>query len=324
MQLGILEQMAKPVGVSAEEMARHTLNMVQRAEALGYTRYWFAEHHGTRGMVSSAPEIMMAAAASQTSHIKVGSGGILLPQYSPFKVASQLAQLEALYPGRIEGGMGRSPGGAEFIRTRLADDKPNQLADYPDKLDALIHYLDGSARVKAAPRTISRPSLYSLGLGTNSGVLAGVLGIGYVFGHFLKPAGGTAAIRAYRDAFQPGFMEQDDVKACVFVICGEDDAHAEHLAKTQDIWLLNTEKGLDSQVPTPTQAAEKYSALNKKEQHKIEQNRQRMIIGGPHTVKHKLDQLRTDYECEDWLILCNIHDLDEKRRSYERVAALYL
>ncbi|TVT29018.1 LLM class flavin-dependent oxidoreductase [Salinicoccus cyprini] len=324
MKLGILDQMPKPKGRTAEETAAHTIEMAQLAEALGYGRYWFAEHHATRGMVSSAPEIMMAAAASRTKKIKVGSGGILLPQYSAFKVASQIAQLESLFPGRIEAGVGRSPGGGEFIRRLLADDKPNQMEAYPDKLKNLIQYLDGSAHVRAAPRTTDRPELYSLGLGENSALLAGLLGIGYVFGHFIRPDRGAAAFQTYRDAFSPGFMDEPAARACVFIICGRNDRHAEQLAESQDIWLLNVEKGLDSQVPTPQAAKEKIDALTEDEVQKIKNNRRRMIIGGPGTVKAELDHFSNLYQCEDWLVLCNIHDWEERKRSFERLAGIYL
>ncbi|WP_031548245.1 LLM class flavin-dependent oxidoreductase [Salinicoccus luteus] len=324
MKLGILDQMPQPKGKTAEQTAAHTIDMAQTAENLGYERYWFAEHHATRGMVSSAPEIMMATVASRTRTLKVGSGGILLPQYSPFKVASQIAQLESLFPGRIEAGVGRSPGGGEFIRKLLADGKPNQMAEYPDKLKDLIQYLDGSARVRAAPRTTARPELHSLGLGENSAVLAGILGIGYVFGHFIRPDRGVEAFRAYHDAFEPGFMAQPSARACAFVVCGEDDKHAEALAQSQDIWLLNVEKGLDSQVPTPEAAQKKYEALTEAEREKVKHNRRRMIIGGPETVRAELDHYSALYECDDWLILCNLHDWEEKKRSFERLAEIYL
>lgn len=323
MKLGILDQMPKPKGRTAEETAAHTIEMAQLSEALGYERYWFAEHHATRGMISSAPEIMMAAVASRTKKMKVGSGGILLPQYSAFKVASQIAQLESLFPGRIEAGVGRSPGGGEFLRRLLADDKANQMEEYPDKLKHLITYLDGSAKVRAAPRTTDRPKLYSLGLGENSALLAGLLGIGYVFGHFIRPDRGAAAFQTYRDAFTPGFMSEPSAKACVFIVCGKDDRHAEQLAISQDIWLLNVEKGLDSQVPSPEAAKGRMATLNEDEVNKIKSNRRRMIIGGPETVRAELDHFSNLYQCEDWLVLCNIHDWEEKKRSFERLADIY-
>src|SRR5690625_3213350 len=123
MKLGILDQMAQLKGMTAEETAAHTIQLAKYVEKLGYERYWFAEHHATEGLASSSPEIMMAATAAGTTKLKVGSGGILLPQYSSYKVAAQLLQLQSLFPGRIEAGVGRSAGSNERIRSLLADGK---------------------------------------------------------------------------------------------------------------------------------------------------------------------------------------------------------
>ncbi|AKG73603.1 LLM class flavin-dependent oxidoreductase [Salinicoccus halodurans] len=323
MRLGILDQMPQPKGKTAEETAAHTMEMVRHAENLGYESYWFAEHHATRGMVSSSPEIMMAAAAARTEKIKVGSGGILLPQYSAYKVAAQISQLESLFPGRIEAGVGRSTGGGEFLRSRLADFKSDQMGEYPGKLQDLVSYLNREGRIRPAPRTAEKPELYALGLGENSAELAAGMGIGYVFGHFIKPDRGGASFEAYREHFKPGLLEAPKSKACVFVICGEDDAHAEKLAASQHAWLLNVEKGLDSRVPDIEEAQERMAALNEKEKEKVARNKRRMIIGGPETVKRELDYYREIYQCEDWLLLCNLHDWEEKKRSFERVIELY-
>ncbi|WP_020008088.1 MsnO8 family LLM class oxidoreductase [Salinicoccus albus] len=323
MKLGILEQMPQPKGKTAEETAAHTIEMAQYAENLGYERYWFAEHHATRGMVSSSPEVMMAAAAANTERINVGSGGILLPQYSAYKVAAQFSQLESLYPGRIEGGVGRSPGGGEFLRERLADFKPNQVAEYPQKLEDLAGYINREGQIQPAPRTAGKPALYSLGLGENSAKTAAALGIGYVFGHFIKPDRGKASFDAYRNSFTPGLMEAPDAKACVFVVCGADDAHAEYIAQSQHVWLLNVEKGLNSQVPPAEEAEKKMNSLSGKERDSVEKNKRRMIIGGPQKVKAALDYYSDLYQCEDWLILCNLHDWQEKKDSFRRVMEMY-
>ncbi|KKK33806.1 hypothetical protein WN59_09320 [Salinicoccus sediminis] len=324
MRIGILDQMPQPKGWTAEETATGALEMARHAENMGYGSYWFAEHHATRGMVSSSPEIMMAAAAARTESIKVGSGGILLPQYSAYKVAAQISQLESLYPGRIEAGVGRSTGGGEFVRKRLADFKHNQMGDYPEKLEALTGYLNKEGQVRAAPRTEGKPELYALGLGENSAEMAASLGIGYVFGHFIKPDRGEASFETYRRNFKPGLLASPKAKACVFVVCGEDDEHAEHLSASQHIWLLNVEKGLDSQVPDVKTAQKRMASLNEKEKESVGKNRKRMIIGGPEKVKRELDHFSEIYQCEDWLLLTNLYDWEEKRKSFERVSELYL
>lgn len=321
MKLGILDQMAQPIGYSAEQTAARTIKIAQVAEELGFERYWFAEHHATRGLASSSPEIMMAAIAANTKTIKVGSGGILLPQYSAYKVAAQLSQLQALFPGRIEAGVGRSPGGNETIRALLADHKPNQLAAYPEKLKDLLAFLRGTGQVRSAPRTETPPFLYSLGLGENSAELAASLGIGYVYGHFINPSRGEEAHRIYQSKFVPGYMNEPHARSAIFVVCGETDEHAEELALSQDVWLLRVEKGLDSRVPGIAEVKKKKWSLREQEQMRM--NRKRMIVGGPEKVKNDLLRLSKQYQCDDWLILTNIYDFDEKQRSYQRIIELF-
>lgn len=321
MKLGILDQMAQPKHTSAEEMTKRTVEMAQEAEKIGYERYWFAEHHATKGLAVSSPEIMMAAVAAQTKTLKVGSGGILLPQYSAYKVATQILQLQALFPGRIEAGVGRSPGGNETIRALPADDKPNQMAEYPVKLADLITFLQGSGKVRAAPRTEDRPDLYSLGLGENSADMAAQLGVGYVYGHFINPSTGIEAHRQYRNHFTPGYLQKPHARSAIFIVCGETDEHAEELAISQDVWLLQVEKGLDSRVPSVAEAKAKNWRERDKEQ--MRNNRKHMIVGGPKKVKEELLYLSDQYQCEDWLVLTNIYDFHEKQRSYQRIMEFF-
>lgn len=323
MKLGVLDQMAQPKGMTAEETTARTIEMAQYVEELGYERYWFAEHHATRGLASSSPEIMMAAVAAKTAKLKVGSGGILLPQYSAYKVATQLFQLQALFPGRIEAGVGRSSGGNETIRSLLADGKPNQLADYPDKLTDLITFLSKDGKVNAAPRTEDIPNLFSLGLGESSAKLAAELGIGYVYGHFINPNRGKEAHQTYRANFRQGYLKHPDRRSAIFVICGETDEQAEELAISQEVWLLYVEKGLDSRVPSIEEAKAKVKSWSDKEKEQMRENRKRMIIGGPEKVKSELLHLSEHYQCNDWLILTNIYDFQEKQQSYRRIMELF-
>ncbi|MDQ0270618.1 LLM class flavin-dependent oxidoreductase [Cytobacillus purgationiresistens] len=321
MRLSILDQIARPKEKTVEETMAETLDTVSYAEELGYERYWFAEHHGTKGMTSSSPEIMMAAAASRTTSIHVGSGGILLPQYSPYKVAAQLLQLQSLFPGRIDAGVGRSPGGNERIRLALSDGKENQLSKYPEKLEELIRFLEGNKGLQATPRTEEAPALFSLGLGENSAKLAAQLGIGYVFGHFIHPDRGQEAHQKYRDNFISGMMRNPHALSAIFIICGESDEHAEELAASQDLWLLRTEKGLDSRIPSIEEAQS--MKLREEDKKLIQKNRRRMIIGSPKKVKEELSAVTERYQNDEWLVLTNVYDYKEKRRSFERLASLF-
>ena len=328
--LSILDQVPIPSGSDAYKTLEHTRELARTAEALGYYRYWFAEHHSTKGLASTSPEIMMSHIAASTSNIKVGSGGVLLPQYSPFKVAENFRQLEALHPGRVDLGVGRSPGGTAKTRLALTDGINKSLNEFPRQLEELSHYLTDSmprghkfAGIKAAPQTDSPPSLWLLGMGENSAKKAAELGIGYVFGHFIKPDRGKNALQTYYQQFQPTYYSPSpSAIIALFVVCGETDEEAEELALSQDLWLLRVEKGLDSRVPSIDEAKQyRYTVT---EEERVKNNRKRMIIGSRETVKKKIDKLAEHYQTEEFMVLTNIHDYDERRKSYERLAHIYL
>ncbi len=327
--LHILDQVAIPKGQSAQETLVHTTELAKLAETLGYERYWFAEHHSTRGLASTAPEILMAHIASHTSTLRTGSGGILLPQYSPFKVAEVTRQLEALYPGRIEIGVGKSPGGIERTRLALTDGVKKELSQFDRQLEDLLFYLSDSlpsghrhAGVKAAPLVDSYPPVWLLGLGENSAIQAASLGINYIFGHFIHPARGRQAFEAYRSHFSPSvFSRQPQSMFAVFVICADTDEEASRIATSTDLWLLRVEKGLDSRVPS-IEEAENYH-YTEQEKKKVLQNRQRMIVGSKQTVQEQLQILMDRYQTGEIMILNNSFDPMEKQRSFERIAELF-
>nr|WP_326238935.1 LLM class flavin-dependent oxidoreductase [Peribacillus psychrosaccharolyticus] len=216
--------------------------------------------------------------------------------------------ITSLFPGRIEAGVGRSPGGNETFRSLLAEGKPNQLADYPDKLTDLITFLSNDGNVSAVPRTKDAPNLYSLGFGENSAKLAAKLGIGYVYGHFINPNSGKEAHQTYRAKFRQGYLSH----SAIFVICGETDEQVEELAISQDVWLLHVEKSLDIRVPSIEEA--KAKSWNDKEKEQMLENRKRMIIGGPKKVKSELLHLSERYQCNDWLNL-TIFMISKKNNS---------
>ncbi|WP_099301680.1 LLM class flavin-dependent oxidoreductase [Bacillus sp. Marseille-P3800] len=315
MRLSILDQVPTSIGKTVEETAQQTVDLVIRAEQLGYERYWFAEHHGTKGLVSSSPELWMATAAAKTSRIRVGSGGVLLPQYSAYKVASMFNQLEVMYPNRIDGGLGRSPGGNERIRRALANGKDSEMDRFWDKVDEVVQWTTNRshAGMTASPLPITNPSLYILGLGERSATVSAEKGLGFVHGFFIQPDRLKEAHEAYRLAVS----DHKDALTAVFVICGEDDAHAESLAKQQDLWLLQTEKGLDSRIPY-----EMNRQLTVREEEIIVKNRKRMIIGSVDTVKLKLERLAEEAQSDQFLLLTNVFDYKEKRKSFERLSTL--
>jgi len=330
MKISVLDQAPVSSGDSSEKTLEHTLELAKWTESLGYHRYWVAEHHNTSGLVSSSPEIMMTRIASVTNEIRVGSGGILLPQYSPYKVAENAKTLEAFFPNRIDLGVGRSPGGSPLTRSALTDNQHKSLSEFPRQLADLQGFLHNSLPrdhefrlVKAGPRTEKVPPLWVLGLSERGAENAAKLGLGFVFGHFINPKNGTVALKAYRESFVPSkTMEAPQSFVCVFVVCAETKEEAEELALSQDNWLLNVGKGLGTKVPSIEQVRKK--TFSNKDLNIIKKNRDRAIIGTPETVKEQLMQLQKLYQTDEFMIITNIYDFKAKKKSYQLLAETLL
>ncbi|MDG5471863.1 LLM class flavin-dependent oxidoreductase [Jeotgalibacillus sp. ET6] len=323
MKLGILDQVPLSKGQTVKKTIEQTIELAIEAEKLGYTRYWFAEHHNTNGLLSASPELWITRIASETSKIKVGSGGVLLPQYSPLKVAEMFKSLEAFFPERIDLGIGRSPGGTERTRSALTDGGENNLDEFPRQVDDLIGFLQNDLpkqhpyrMVKATPRAGDAPPIWILGLSPSSGKLAAEKGLGLTFGHFINPDKWEATLTAYREHFKKE-PEKELVNACVFVACGETEEEAEEIALSQDMWLLGLEKG-DTQVPSLEEIKSK--TVSQEDQKKITHNRRRAIVGTPARVKAELEELSRKYGIDEFLIITNTYRHADRLKSYRLIA----
>jgi luciferase family oxidoreductase group 1 len=330
MKLSVLDQVPVSSGETHEEALEHTLELAKWTEQLGFHRYWVAEHHNTIGLASTSPEILMTRIASVTNRVRIGSGGILLPQYSPYKIAENAKTMEAFFPGRIDIGVGRSPGGSPITRKALMDHLYKNLDEFPRQLADLQGFLHNSLPrdhefrlVKAGPRIEKVPPLWVLGLSERGARNAAELGLGFVFGHFINPENGIAAMCTYREHFSPSeTMENPQSFVCIFVVCAETEGEAEALALSQDKWLLNVGKGAGTVVQSPDQVWKK--PFNKDELKTIRHNRKRAIVGTPDTVRQKLLQLQDEYQTDEFMIITNIHDFKAKKKSYELVAEAIL
>ncbi|CAM3808008.1 MsnO8 family LLM class oxidoreductase [Alkalicoccus chagannorensis] len=317
MELGILDQIPLPEGMQAEQMAAETKALVQTASREGYRRYWFAEHHSTNGMLSAAPELWIARLAAEAEQMAFGSGGILLPQYSPLKTAETFSTLSAMYPGRIELGVGNSPGGTERTRQALADGREAEDR-FHEKLEELQHFLHGTMPkhhpyriVKTTPRQAAAPPLWLLGLSPRSAETAAALDTGLVFGHFISPDQAEETMeRYYARAASPR------VRVCVFVVCAGTDAEAEQLALTQDAWLQQVRRG-SSIVPSPDHAA---AILDRAGKEAVQHERRRAVIGSPASVRQQLEALADVYGTTDFLLITNVHDQEARRHSYAHIS----
>ncbi|WP_309086841.1 LLM class flavin-dependent oxidoreductase [Domibacillus sp.] len=324
MKLSVLDQSVIAAGETGADALKKTVKLAQLAEAMGYTRFWTAEHHNTNGMAGSAPEILISHIASQTKSIRVGSGGVLLPQYSPYKIAENFKVLEALFPNRIDLGIGRSPGGAADTRLALTDGVRRSLNEFPRQVRDLHRYLtDRDEAVKAYPKTSGLPEMWMLGITHRGARTAAENGTAFTYGHFINPYNGQRAMKQYRSDFQPSaLLKQPKVNVCIFVVCAPSQEKADEIALSQDAWLLAVEKGEDTRIPTIEEAKRKIVTQADKE--KIKENRKRIIVGTPQKVRDELLALSDAYQTEEFIVIANVHNFEDKVQSYTRLAEVML
>jgi len=239
MILGVLDQSPIRSGGTPTEAIQETLILAEHADRLGYTRYWLAEHHSSGGLAGAAPEVLMGQVAARTSRIRVGSGGVMLSHYSPLKVAENFRVLEALFPGRIDLGIGRAPG-SDQRTARALRHGPGAvpLEHFPQQLADLIGFLhdelpDGHpyGGVRAMPAGPSAPPIWILGSSSDGAALAAHFGTAFSYAHFINAVGGVDATRFYRESFRPSArLAAPQASVAVFALCAETEAEAERLA----------------------------------------------------------------------------------------------
>src|SRR5687767_10828914 len=249
MRLSILDQSPVISGSDARRAIEETLALARRADALGYYRYWLAEHHALAALGDPCPEVLLARLGAETRRLRVGTGGVLLPYYSAFRTAEAFRMLEALYPGRIDLGLGRAPGGDMRTAQAVGGGRVPSAEDFPQQVWELVGHLDGTLpedhpyrRVRVQPEVATAPEVWLLGSSDYSGALAAQLGLPFSFAHFINPSGGDAVTRAYREVFKPGRESAPRAMVCTFAICAPSDAEAERLAAPIDLRRLQDRK----------------------------------------------------------------------------------
>jgi luciferase family oxidoreductase group 1 len=327
LRLGVLDQSPVPEGSSAGDALRNTLDLARLADRLDYTRYWVAEHHGTSGLACNSPEVMIGPIAAATSRLRVGSGGIMLPHYSPLKVAENFSMLSSLYPGRIDLGIGRAAGTSPMVAFALQRDRrqaaPN---DFREQLDELLALL---ANRPLADRRFARldqvhfesPEVALLGSSPDSCIWAAELGLPYVFADFINP-GGAALARHYQQNFSPSdLLKTPRTTVAAWAICAETDAEAERLSLSFRMMMTLLFRGQSIAVPTVERAA-RFLAEEGLMPASTPPNR-RIITGTPPRVREAIETLAHEYEAEEVLIVNIMHDHAARRRSYELIAEAF-
>ena len=326
MKLGILDQSPVISGHTPARAVHETIRLAQRAEALGYARYWLAEHHALAALADPCPEILATRVAAETRTIRVGTGGVLLPYYSAMKVAEQFRMLEALYPGRIDLGIGRAPGGDRLTALAVAEGRSLDAEHFPEQVQYLAAHLSGAlpaghplSAVRAMPSGGTMPQIWLLGSSDYSGALAAKLGLRFAFAHFINADGGDVVMREYRAKYQPSALEPAPQSLlCVFVVCAQTQAEAERLSASINLRRLNMDYGVNAPVPSNEEAAAyPYSPTDMR---RMAHHARRLVVGAPDTVRRRLLALKDESQADELMIITITGDYESRLRSYELVA----
>jgi luciferase family oxidoreductase group 1 len=323
--LSVLDQTPVIDGHSVADAIAATVELAQLADDLRYTRYWCAEHHGLRGVSNPCPEVMLARLGSVTRRIRLGSGGVMLPYYSPFKVAEQFMMLEALFPNRIDLGVGRAPGGDMRTAQAVAAGAYNRGDIFPQQVTDLVGLMndtlpeDHLARgVLLQPQIETRPQLWMLGSSEFGGLLAAQLGIRFAFAHFINAHFGHQVAHAYRERFTAGNETQPYLAAAVFVICADTEQEAADLEKAVDLRRVQMAYGLNAPIPTVEQGV--VQEYGDREKLVIDREKPRSIIGTPERVTERMLALQEQFQADELVVLTVAGSYRARLRSYELLA----
>ncbi|MPZ57110.1 MAG: MsnO8 family LLM class oxidoreductase [Rhizobiales bacterium] len=328
--LSILDLSPVTTATPGAAALRNTLDLARLADRLGYRRYWLAEHHNLPAIASAAPDIMIGQVAAVTRHMRVGSGGVMLPNHAPLVVAERFKVLEALFPGRIDLGLGRAPGTDPV--TSYALRRRQGIGDDDDFLERFQELLLIESRgfpeghpfsnVWAMPLDVPLPPVWLLGSSGYSAELAAAVGAGFSFAHHFANHDAVAAMRSYRDRFRPSAaLREPAAILAVHVVCAETDAEAERLATTVDLNFVRRAKGEYRSLASPEEAAAyPYAPIDRE---RIKAGRTRVFVGSTSTVQGRLLPLVEATKADEVMITCMIYDHAARKRSYELLAGTF-
>jgi luciferase family oxidoreductase group 1 len=323
-RLSVLDLSPIPSDGDAGTALRNTIDLARQTERLGYHRYWVAEHHNMPGIASSATAVLIGHVASATEKIRVGSGGIMLPNHAPLIVAEQFGMLEAFHPGRIDLGIGRAPGTDQRTALAVRGSMAALTAEnFPQQLGELMAYFepDENRAVNAVPAVGHKPPFWLLGSSGFSAQLAGALGLPFAFAHHFSAQNTLPAVRLYRESFRPSeTLQEPYLMLGAAVICADTDKQAQWLAGPSGLQFLSLRRGKPIPLPTPEEAAQyRYSDLDRQ---LLEQRYGSTIVGPPETVRKSLEKLISDTGAAEIMITTMVHGHGDRVRSYELVADL--
>ncbi|PLS14607.1 LLM class flavin-dependent oxidoreductase [Bacillus sp. M6-12] len=327
MKLSILDQSPISAGNTAGQALQESMKLAQIGEQLGYERYWIAEHHDLPGLACPAPEVMLGYIGANTDKIRIGSGAVLLPHYKPYKVAESFNLLATLFPGRIDIGIGRAPGGSAEASLALSENYLEKVRKMPESVKELLQFLHNDfpdshmfSKVAASPMPAVPPEPWILGTSEKSSLLAAENGAAYAFGHFMSEKAGPEIMKNYKLSFQgKGRLARPKSIVAASVICAETTERAEEIALSGQLWQLQLAKGEGNQGVPSIQAAKEYS-YSIEEKNTMESMKQKMVIGNPHEVKQKLVELQKQYQADEIMVITITHRFEDRANSYRLIA----
>lgn len=332
--LSILDVSPIVTGASSTQALRNTLDLARFADQRGYTRFWLAEHHNSPGIASTTPDIMIGQVARETRHMRVGSGGVMLPNHSPLKVAESFKLLEALFPDRIDLGIGRAPGTDMLtaLALRRTQDALN-AEDFPQELQALLAFANSTfpadhpfKAVKAYPSDVPLPPIWLLGSSEFSSQLAALMGTGFSFAHHIGGATAIPAMRFYREQFRPSEQfQQPHAILAASVICADTDEAAEDLALSVVYAFYSLQRGrAHGAMLSPAEVKAQLNDPAVAQDFGLMRSiRDRHIVGSPSAVKAQLDALISRTQADELMILSMIHDHQARVHSYDLLADVF-
>jgi luciferase family oxidoreductase group 1 len=318
--LSVLDLAPVASGSSVGQALRNSVDLARHVERLGYLRHWVAEHHNMPGIASSAPAVLIAHLADATTTLRVGSGGVMLPNHAPLVIAEQFGMLEALHPGRIDLGIGRAPGTDQVTAYALRRHLDPSAEDLPTQLAELRAFFAGTyPRINAVPGRGNEPAIWLLGSSDFSARLAGELGLPFSFAHHFMPQNTEPALAIYRRSFRPSpALEEPYAMIGVAVVAAEDDERARWLHEPSALAFLRLRSGRPSTLPSPEEAAA--YEYDPAERAFVDSWTAAHIVGSPSSVRDGLRELQARTGADELMLTTMVHDHADRLRSYELVA----
>ena len=328
--LSVLDQSPIRAGGTAADAIRETVVLAGLCEQWGYHRYWVAEHHASSGFAGCSPEVMLARLGAETSHIRIGSGGVMLPHYSPYKVAENFRLLAAMYPGRMDLGVGRAPGSNQFISSVLAYGSPVGPEYFPAKvadLQAFLHdttpHTPGLENARAYPVVDTIPELWMLGSSEESALLAARMGLPYSFAHFINPAIDTGIFDIYRERFQPGAcLEKPHTLLCVSMVCADTEEEARRLSLSRKLWFASLANQHGDRAFPSVEEAEQH-IYNDREQALLDSHFRTALAGTPEQVRTELLEMAQRFGADELMVVSITYDFEARCRSHQLLAEIW-